>query len=140
MKMFRRGLILLMVLCMLLAAAVSQAETYVESTRQNPDQMTYQRYWKNIYLQVLQNHSSSILRYQARTISFYMNETRYSVPCWPVGLRDLNAEGIPELLLGVAQQSPDELLLVPSDLVLRPCRSSCLLYHYFLFTILKELV
>ena len=98
MKIFRTGLILLAALCVLLTATGSMAETYIESSRQIPDQMTYQGYWKDIYLQVLQNHSSSIRMYQDRTIHFTSNGTQYAIPCYPVGLRDLNADGTPELL------------------------------------------
>ena len=98
MKMLRTGLILLVTLCILMAAAGSGAETYVESNGRNPDQTTYQGYWKDIYLQVLQNHSGAIHRYQIRSIECIMNGTRYSIPCWPVGLRDINADGTPELI------------------------------------------
>lgn len=98
MKKLRTALALLAALCILLAAAGSGAETYVEAGGYNPDQMTYQGYWSNIYLQVLQNHSAAIYRYQGQTIDFWENGISYHVPCHPVGLRDLDGDGIPELL------------------------------------------
>lgn len=98
MKALRTALALLAALCLMLAAAGSGAETYVDANRYCPDQTIYRGNWRDLYLQVLQEHSSSIHLYQNRTIDFQMDGARYSVPCFPVSLTDLNGDGIPELL------------------------------------------
>lgn len=97
MKKARLFLILLTTLCVLLTAAGSGAETYVEANGYRPDQMIYQGSWQSIYSQVLQSHYNLILGYQNRKIEFWRNSTRYNASCLPVGLRDLNGDGIPEL-------------------------------------------
>ena len=97
MRKLRLFLILLVTLSVLLTIMGSGAETYVEVNGYRPDQTIYQGGWQSIYRQILQNHYNSITRYQNRTIEFWMNDAKYNVPCYPVGLRDLNGDGIPEL-------------------------------------------
>lgn len=88
-------LILLMVLCLLLSAAAG-AETYPELNGTRPDETVYQGDWRDIYLRVLEEHSYKIHAYQDRTIE-WDGEFGRELSCFPVGLRDLNGAGVPEL-------------------------------------------
>ena len=87
--------ILLMVLCLLLSAAAG-AETYPELNGTRPDETVYQGDWRDIYLRVLEEHSYKIHAYQERTIE-WDGEFGRNLSCLPVGLRDLNGAGVPEL-------------------------------------------
>ena len=98
MRMVRKGTVLMLILCLLAAAVTAGAETYVAQNGQIPDTTLYRGSWKDAYLQILNSHSGAIHRYQNRTIDFIYNGRNYSVPCMPVGLEDLNGDGIQELL------------------------------------------
>ena len=87
-------LALLLVLCVLLSAA--GAETYPELNGTRPDETVYQGDWRDIYLRVLEEHSYKIHAYQDRTIE-WDGEFGRELSCFPVGLRDLNDDGAPEL-------------------------------------------
>lgn len=87
-------LALLLVLCVLLSAA--WAETYPELNGTRPDETVYQGDWRDIYLRVLEEHSYKIHAYQERTIEMD-GEFGRELSCFPVGLRDLNGAGVPEL-------------------------------------------
>lgn len=99
MEKIRKAFMVLLAVCLLSAAAAAGGETYVEQGGQIPDGAVYQGYWKNAYLQILNNHSAAIHQYQNRTIrDMYFNGREYTIPCMPVRMQDLNGDGIPELL------------------------------------------
>ena len=97
MKRNVNGIIILLSLCMMLAAAAT-ADTYTDRIGYIPDQKVYSGSRDSTYAQILQNHSSAIHGYQYRRIEFTMNGRSYSVPCLPVATQDLNGDGSPELL------------------------------------------
>ena len=96
MKKIRTATALLLCLCVLLAGACCGAETYIELNGFRPDQTVYQGYWQNLYLQILDEHSYKIHSYQSKPIE-WDGEYGRSLSCFPVGLRDLNDDGAPEL-------------------------------------------
>ncbi len=96
MKKIKAAAALLLCLCVILAAACCEAETYIELNGFRPDQTVYQGYWQNLYVQILDEHSYKIHAYQSRPIE-WDGEYGRSISCFPVGLRDLNDDGAPEL-------------------------------------------
>lgn len=99
MKKTRKALALLAVLCLLLAAAGSSAETYVDyisAGGQVPDRTVYTGDWQAVYLDVLAGHSGRIHAYQAVPFEWDGEDSRL-LPCFPVGLSDLDGDRIPEL-------------------------------------------
>ena len=95
----KKIMILLLTLCVLLGAAGSSAdtmETAVQANGYRPDQTVYQGDWENIYLRVLEEYSYQIHTYQNIAVETDGEQGR-DLPCFPVGLRDLNDDGIPEL-------------------------------------------
>ena len=118
MKLFRTGLVLLVSLCILLGAAGSCAETYIDyyvsAGGQIPDQTVYQGYWSHIYLQVLEAHSYKIHTYQAIPFEWDGEDSRL-LPCFPVGLKDLNADGVPELIFMEADGDRGDLYIYSAN-------------------------
>ena len=96
MKKIRMATTLLLCLCVLLAGACCGAETYIDLNGFRPDQTVYQGYWQNLYLQILDEHSYKIHSYQSRQIE-WDGEFGRNLSCFPVGMRDLNDDGVPEL-------------------------------------------
>ena len=97
MRMIRKGMIMVLALCLLLSAAAG-AETYVAQNGTIPDQMIYPGDWRTAYSQILYNHMGTIRAYESRTMNFYENDREYNIPCKPVQLQDLTGDAIPELL------------------------------------------
>ena len=91
--------VLLLVSAVLMAApAMAAGDNYIENGGQIPDLNTYSGGWEQTYVQILNNHTSPIIQYETRNIE-YWNETGHVVlQCRPVGLEDLNADGVPELI------------------------------------------
>ena len=98
MRIIRNGLVIILSLCLLAAAATAWAETYVEMNGMIPDSLTYPGNWRDTYTTILYNHSGSIRAYQNRTINMFYNGREYHIPCLPVKLQDLNGDGVSELL------------------------------------------
>ena len=96
MKKIRTALAILAALCLLLAAAGSGAETYLDSNGEIPDRTVYHGDWQSVYLRVLEEHSREIHAYQAVPFEWDGEDSRL-LPCFPVSLKDLNDDGIPEL-------------------------------------------
>ena len=96
MKKIRAAMAMMLCLCVLLAAACCGAETYIDLNGFRPDQTVYQGYWQNLYLQILDEHSYKIHSYQNKQIE-WDGEYGHALSCFPVGLRDLNDDGAPEL-------------------------------------------
>ncbi len=59
---------LLLVSVALMAVPAMAADNYVEGGGMIPDQNTYQGTWEQAYGQVLNNHASAIMQYEARNI------------------------------------------------------------------------
>lgn len=114
MKKIKASAALLLCLCMLLAAACCGAETYIDLNGSRPDQTVYQGDWRNIYLQVLAEHSYKIHTYQERTIE-WDGEFGRELSCFPVGLRDLNGAGVPELYFLEADGDRGDLWFYSAD-------------------------
>ncbi len=114
MKKTRTALALLAALCLLLAVAGGGAETYVDrfvnAAGQIPDQDVYTGDWQDIYLRVLEEHACKIHTYQAIPFEWDGEDSRL-LPCFPVGLRDLNGDGIPELYFLEADGDRGDLLV-----------------------------
>lgn len=114
MKKTRTALALLAALCLLLAAAGGGAETYVDrfvnADGQIPDTETYAGDWQDVYLQVLEKHSDRIHSYQAIPFEWDGEDSRL-LPCFPVGLRDLDGDGIPELYFLEAEGDRGDLYI-----------------------------
>ena len=86
MKKTRKALALLAALCLLLAAAGSGAETYVDyisAGGQVPDRTVYTGDWQAVYLDVLAGHSGRIHAYQAVPFEWDGEDSRL-LPCFPV--------------------------------------------------------
>ncbi|MBR3335200.1 MAG: hypothetical protein IKG23_12995 [Clostridia bacterium] len=97
MKKARTATALLLSLVILTAASGCGAETYIDLNGYRPDQTVYQGYWQNLYLQILDEHSYKIHSYQNRPIETD-GEYGRMLSCFPVGLQDLNGDGVPELV------------------------------------------
>ena len=87
----------------LLAAAMmivpaTAADNYLEGGGQIPDQNTYQGTWQQAYTQILNDHTAAIIQYETRDIETWMDTGHAVIQCRPIGLEDLNGDGVPELL------------------------------------------
>ena len=101
MKMKKAGIsILLIMLVFLLTAAVPAmaADNYVENGGQIPDTNLYPGGWEKAYAQILNSHAQAIAEYESRPIEYYLGSAFRSVSCRPIGIEDLNADGVPELI------------------------------------------
>lgn len=80
------------------AALAAEPDGYVATGGWIIDQQTYSGTWQQAYRQILNNHSAAIHAYQARTLDYQMNGGHLRVPCKPVEMTDINADGVPELI------------------------------------------
>ena len=89
---------LLLVSAVLMAApAMAAGDNYLENGGQIPDSKAYQGTWQMAYTQILNNHVSPIILYETRDIEYWNGNNHIVSECRPIGLEDLNADGIPEL-------------------------------------------
>lgn len=98
MKRMQKTLAALLLLCSLLTVLPAGAENYVEMGGVIPDQNAYGGSWQSAFVQILNNHSSAIRRYQNRLIQATINGKDYAIPCLPVARKDLTGDGVPELI------------------------------------------
>ena len=110
MKRIRILAALLAALCLLSAAAGCGAETYLDTNGEIPDRTVYRGHWQNVYLQVLEEHSYKIHTYQQVPFEWDGEDSRL-LPCFPVGLKDLNGDGIQELYFLEADGNRVDLLV-----------------------------
>lgn len=103
----------LLSLCVLLFAAAG-AETYPELNGYCPDETVYEGDWQDIYLRVLEGHSAGIHAYQGKTIE-WDGEFGRSLSCFPVGLRDLDGAGVPEMYFLEADGERGDLWIYSAD-------------------------
>ena len=113
MKMIRTAAALLLCLCILQAACCG-AETYIELNGFRPDRTVYQGYLQNLYLQILDEHSYKIHTYQSKPIE-WDGEYGHSLSCFPIGLRDLNDDGVRELYFMEANGDRGDLWIYSGD-------------------------
>ena len=126
MKRIRTALAILLGLCVALAAAGSwaeHAETAVEANGYRPDTTVYRGDWKDIYLKVLEEHSYKIHTYQNIPFEWDGEDSRL-LPCFPVGLRDLNGDSFPELIFMEADGDRGDLYIYSANLE----NGQCVLY------------
>ena len=114
MKKIRMAAAALLCLVILITAAYCGAETYVELNGFRPDQTVYQGDWQNLYLQILDEHSYKIHSYQGRQIE-WDGEFGRNLSCFPVGLHDLNDDGVPELYFLEANGDRGDLWIYSGD-------------------------
>ena len=91
------------------------------------DQQTYAGGWQQAYLQILNNHSVPIRAYEMRPIEYFFDYDTdpVTVPCKPVALTDITADGIPELIfMEVATEERGDLCIYSSD----GANARCILY------------
>jgi len=81
-----------------ITALADEPDGYVMTGGRILDQQVYAGAWPQAYLQILNNHSGLIHAYQSRTLEYYLNDRYVQVPCRPVSLVDITADGIPELI------------------------------------------
>ena len=110
MRKTRSALALIMLTVLLLAVLPvlpALAENYVENGGKIPDTRVYQGGWQQAYTQILNNHASAISRYENRSIEYYSGSTFRSVSCRPIGLEDLDGDGVAELIFLEAASGGD---------------------------------
>ena len=98
MKKLWTVLFILLVSVMLMAMPAMAADNYLEGGGQIPDQNTYQGTWKQAYAQILNNHTAPIVQYETRDLERWLDGGNITVKCKPIGLEDLDGDGIPELI------------------------------------------
>ena len=115
MKRILAVLLAAVMLCGTMALA-TEPDGYVATGGWIPDQQTYSGTWQQAYVQILNNHSSKIHAYQNRPIEYYLNDYTVKVPCKPVSLTDITADGIPELIfMEVATEERGDLYIYSAD-------------------------
>ena len=104
-----------------------EPDGYVATGGAIPDPKTYAGSWQQAYLQILNGHSVPIRAYEMRPIVYYLDYDGdpVTVPCKPVGLTDITADGIPELIfMEVATEERGDLWIYSSD----GANARCILY------------
>ncbi len=114
MKKIRTATAQLLLLCVLLAVTCCGAETYMDLNGFRPDQTVYRGYWQNLYLQILDEHAYKIHSYQSRQIQ-WDGEYGRKLSCFPVGMLDLNGDGVPELYFLEANGDRGDLWIYSGD-------------------------
>ena len=111
-------LLAVVLLCGVTALAEYEPDGYIATGGKIIDQQTYTGTWQQTYLQILNNHSGQIHGYQYRPIEYYTDYDGdpIQVPCKPVSLQDITADGIPELIfLEVANEYRGDLYIYSSN-------------------------
>ena len=99
MRKTRKAMLLATLISIMLAVMPAlAAENYVENGGQIPDTNLYQGGWEQAYARILNSHSQAIGQYESRPIEYYLGNSFRSVSCRPIGLEDLNGDGVPELI------------------------------------------
>lgn len=118
MKRITAALLAALMLFGIAAAAGDEPDGYVATGGLITDRQTYPGTWQQAYLQILNAHAAPILAYQSRTLE-YQTDSAYEpvpVPCKPVSLVDITADGIPELIfIEVANEYRGDLFIYSSD-------------------------
>ena len=108
-------LLILLMLCSATALA-TEPDGYVATGGWIPDRQIYSGAWQQAYMQILNNHSTAIHAYQARTIEYYLNDYTVQVPCKPVSLTDITGDGVPELIfMEQANEERGDLYIYSTD-------------------------
>ena len=123
----KKIIVLLLAAIMLcgITALADEPDGYIATGGRIGDSQTYSGTWQQVYAQILNNHSGPIHDYQKRTLEYWLNSNRVTVPCKPVSLTDITLDGVPELIfIEAANEYRGDLYIYSSD----GTSAKCVLY------------